>query len=189
MSRHQSSVMPKPSCSTHRASTRRAMMHSEAVAQCVKLASAADPSASVSLHLPRLEEIFAQSADNSPTAMWQAGDQLYRRITGASHVMQHAARALSHEHAEACTRLATHERRLYRSESKLRAAKQHLQTTRRTIFIDTLRARGITEDSETREIPYRLHTFDGEQDEGYSSSSPRADCPVSASNAVAIQGQ
>lgn len=181
--------MPKPICSIHRASTRRAMMHSEAIAQCVKLASAADSSASVSLRLPRLEEIFSQSADNSPTAMWQAGDQLYRRITGASHVMQHAARALSHEHTEACSRLASQEGRLYRSESKLRAAKQHLQITRRTIFIDTLRARGITADSETSEIPYSLQAPNREQDEGYFSASPRLDRPVSASSTVATQGQ
>lgn len=150
-------------------------MHGESVSRLFRLAVQADPEITFSLHLPPLNDVFDETKEYSHLALWQTSDLLYKRITAASQVMQHAARALSHRHVEVRTRLATQEKRLYKEESRLRAARQTLQTTRRTIFVDTLRSRGMLEATEISDIPYRLPapiTPVIELDEGYFSATP-----------------
>lgn len=121
-------------------------MHTDSVSRLYKLAVDADSDLSFSLHLPPLEDIFdstAPSTSYEPATIWpSARDASYGRITAASAVMQQAARALGHKHAEARTRLNGTEKKLYKVQAKLRGAKQDLSTTRRTICIDILRSRG-----------------------------------------------
>jgi len=140
-STYQSTLAPRPTETVHKESILRSISHADSVSTFYKEARVLDFRTTDTVRLPPLSLLlrkYRDAEEQQAPASKETTKQWSAKVSSSVELLKEAARILHREQTLSQRRITAHTTVLRNTQNRLRVAREHLDPTRRTIFLDVV---------------------------------------------------